>query len=509
MSLKMQQHMAMKQQLRMTQQLQQAIKLLQLSKMELISHIQTEMTENPTLEEIPLEELSSKEEQRQEERQQETVERKEKKEKKEDVAASATQEAQEPSTQQTDAADSINENNKGDDIDWSAYLDYYQNSGPLPENSYKGMVNDELPSIEATLTAPPSLTEHLVRQMRLSHLDDEQERCAVFIIGNLDEDGYLSGISLEEIATQAEVDMDTAEYTLEVLQELDPVGVAARDLKECLTIQAEIFHPDDETVHELILNHITHLERKNYDAIARATKLQLEEVYRAAKIISKMDPRPGHQFSDDQPQYITPDIYVYKVAGEYHVVLNEDGLPKLRVSPYYSQIARKAPGKEVGGYVRDKLAGARWLIRSIHQRQRTILRVTKAIVERQRDFFDLGPTHLKPMVLRDIADDTGLHESTISRVTSKKYVHTPQGTTELKYFFNSRITRTKGHDLASESVKERIKTIISGEEPKKPYSDQKIVMLLGKQNIKIARRTVAKYREALGILSSTQRKRCF
>lgn len=492
MSLKMQQHMAMKQQLRMTQQLQQAIKLLQLSKMELISHIQAEMTENPTLDEMAADEpeppIADKD-------------------------LIPLPEGPPPDATMLTAGElpsAAQEALKRDDIDWSAYLEYYQDGGPLPQNSYRGFIHEDLPGIEATLSAPSSLTEHLAQQVRLSRLDDDQQQCAAYIIGNLNEDGYLNGITLEEIAERVGTDVDTVEFALEIVQECEPVGVAARDLRECLTVQAEVTYPDDTTVYRLIQDFIPQLERKNYEAIARATRLPLEEVFRAAKIISNMDPKPGRRFLDDAPQYITPDIYVYKVGDEYQVILNEDGMPKLRVSAYYNQMVRaRNAGKDAGSYVRDKLAGARWLIRSIHQRQRTIQRVTTAIVARQRDFLDFGISHLKPMVLRDIADETGLHESTISRVTSKKYVHTPQGTFELKYFFNSRIARTEGEDLASESVKQRIKAIIDVEPPTRPHSDQKIVALLKEQNIEIARRTVAKYREAMGILSSNQRKKCF
>lgn len=500
MSLKMQQHLAMKQQLRMTQQLQQAIKLLQLSRMELVSQIQQEMIENPTLEEV-MDEPS---------RSEERLERGMEPESQSDMRSSSVSEAS-----GADSSSGLSElgsdgQERREEMDWSAYLEYYQSHTPLPQNSYKGMITEELPSYEATLTAPETLVEHLLWQVRMSRLDEQEERIAAEIIGNLDEDGYLKGVSLEEIAEKLEADLDNVEYVLETVQEMDPVGVASRDLKECLTVQAEVHHADDETVYQIIQEHIPNLERKNYEAIARSLKVGLDEVLRAAKLISLMDPKPGRKFSDERPQYITPDIYVQKIDGDYRVILNEDGLPKLRVSPFYSQVVKqKDNGKEASAYIRDKLAGARWLIRSIHQRQRTIHKVTEAIVERQREFLDRGVNYLKPMVLKDIAEETGLHESTISRVTNKKYVHTPQGVFELKYFFNSRITRTQGDDLASESVKERIKQIISAEDARRPHSDAKIVRLLRDQNIKIARRTVAKYREAMGILSSTQRKSFF
>ena len=231
---------------------------------------------------------------------------------------------------------------------------------------------------------------------------------------------------------------------------------------------------------------------------------------RAAHIITTLNPRPGVKYSDERPQYITPDVFVERMSdGEYHVVVNDDGLPKLKISSYYSDLVRSGNASDAASYIREKMSSARWFIRSIHQRERTIYRVTEAIVERQREFFEKGVQYLKPMVLKDIADDTELSESTISRVTNKKYVHTPQGTYELKFFFTSKISRMdafSGDDLASKAVQNRIKQIISSENPKKPFSDQKIAEMLKEENIDIARRTVAKYREAMGILSSAQRK---
>ena len=254
------------------------------------------------------------------------------------------------------------------------------------------------------------------------------------------------------------------------------------------------------------------MERKSYQKIAKALGCDLEEVTAAAKLISRLEPKPGREFLDHEARYITPDIYIQKVGDDYIPMLNEDGMPKLRISGYYrKELARQKGGKnnEVKDYIQDKLRGAMWLIRSIHQRQSTIMKVTESIIKFQRDFFDHGVEHLKPLVLRDVAEDINMHESTVSRVTTNKYVHTPRGTYELKYFFNSSITNLDGDDLASEAVKAKIKEIVAHEPPKKPMSDAKIVEALAKDGVDIARRTVAKYREALGILSSAKRKDMF
>jgi RNA polymerase sigma-54 factor len=241
--------------------------------------------------------------------------------------------------------------------------------------------------------------------------------------------------------------------------------------------------------------------------VAKACGCSLDEVYDVAQIIAELEPRPARRFQTEEPRYIVPDVYVHRVGDEYYVVANDDGMPKLKISGFYR--AAMADDPKAKEYIQDKLRSAQWLIRSIDQRRKTIVKVTECIVEKQQDFFDKGIEHLRPMILRDVAETVGMHESTISRVTSNKYVHTPRGTFELKYFFNSAIRRENHNDIASESVKQAIKNIIGGEEPKAPLSDQRIVEILGQDDIKIARRTVAKYREMLGILSSSKRKKYF
>jgi RNA polymerase sigma-54 factor len=281
-----------------------------------------------------------------------------------------------------------------------------------------------------------------------------------------------------------------------------------------MLIQAIHYGQDDDLIIKMIKSHLPNLEKKNYQAIARDLKQPLEEIYEAAKVIMEFNPRPGREYSEDEPRYITPDVYIHKVGDRYFVVPNDDGLPKLKISNFYrSTLSRNKDGKGDGkagakDYIQDKLRSAQWLIRSIQQRQRTIIKVSESILKFQREFFDKGIAHLKPLILRDVAEDIGMHESTISRVTTAKYVHTPQGIFELKFFFNSGI-QTNGEDLASQAVKSKIKQIIAHEDPKKPLSDQKIVLALKESGIKIARRTVAKYREQLGILSSSKRKQLF
>ena len=462
--------------------------MLQLSRQELVASIQEEMTENPALEEMPESETEFK-----------------------------RLEDGEPPAAPGETADlntslrNLDENiSKTDTIDWNTYLNEYQTHTPMQDNSYKGFIEDELPSYEATLTAPPTLVEYLLRQVKLTRFDEIQERIACEIIGNINEDGYLVGITLEEIAENLGVDLDAVIYVQETVQEFDPTGVGSRDLRECLLSQAEILYPNDNVVHTVIDKYIPLLERKNYKQIAREMKITPERVARAAKVIASLNPKPGVKYSDERPQYITPDVYVERHAnGEYHVTINDDGLPRLRVSPYYAELVRGSTSPEAAAYIREKMTNARWFLRSLQQRERTIYRVSEAIISRQQEFFDKGVDYLKPMILKDIAEDTGLSESTVSRVTTKKYMHTPQGTFELKFFFTSKISRMDafaGDDLASTAVQERIKAVVAKEDPRHPLSDQRIAEILKSEDIDIARRTVAKYREILGILSSSQRK---
>jgi RNA polymerase sigma-54 factor len=314
---------------------------------------------------------------------------------------------------------------------------------------------------------------------------------------------------VEEIAEATGAHVDEVTSVLQRVQVFDPIGVGARDLQECLLIQARNLNPPRELVVEILENHLQFLESKNYAALVRAVKRSPPEVKEAVEAILKLDPRPGRAFSDESIEYVSPDLYVIKVDGEYVILLNEDGMPKLRVSSYYKEALSgdQVIPTDAKDYIHGKLKAAAWLIKSIHQRQRTLYRVAQSIVKLQQDFFDHGVAHLKPMVLRDVAEDVGMHESTISRVTANKYMHTTHGIFELKYFFNSSINSVLGDAVASESVKERIRQLIKEENPSKPFSDQDIVGILERENISIARRTVAKYREVLGILPSSKRRK--
>ena len=367
-----------------------------------------------------------------------------------------------------------------------------------------------MPTIEQTLATHASLSDHLTWQLGVTPLTDAEQKLAERIIGNINEHGYFNGEILEELGQECGLDLEEADAVLEVIQEFDPVGVGARNLSECLLIQAKHFYPDEDLIHEIIERHLENLEKRNVNAILRDLKIESDDLREAVDIISSLEPKPGRGFATETTHYITPDVYITKVGEEYIVQLNEDGMPKLRISNFYeNQIkAGKADG-ETKTFIQDKFRSAVWLIRSIHQRQSTIRKVTESIVRFQREFLDQGVEYLRPLILRDVADDIGMHESTISRVTTNKYVHTPQGTFELKYFFNSRIKSAGGADLAGESVKQRIKKIISEEPGDKPLSDQKICQMLADEGLEIARRTVAKYREMLNIPPAFKRKKLF
>ncbi|OEU73710.1 MAG: RNA polymerase sigma-54 factor [Desulfuromonadales bacterium C00003068] len=482
MALELRQQLKLTQQLVMTPQLQQAIKLLQLSRMELEIVVRQELEENPILEE-GVDTLEEQEEQDAE------------KESEQDEAAS--EEVQE-----------LKENpEEFNDVDWQTYLEGNHLSGTSSE-MYEG--DDDRPSYENLLTKKSSLGDHLLWQLNLSRIADDEQMAAAEIIGNIDENGYLQA-SVEEIVDGSGLAMPIVERALSLVQDFDPPGVASRTLQECLLKQVQQLGMEDSLVERVLQHHIAELETRKYPAIAKSLEESLDDVLGAARIISGLDPRPGRAYSQEDIHYITPDIFVYKIGEEYVVVLNDEGLPNLRINSFYRNALSGSANvdKKAGEYIQEKLRGAMWLIKSIHQRQRTIYRVTKSIVKFQKEFFEKGIEHLKPLVLRDVAEDIEMHESTVSRVTTNKYVQTPRGLFELKYFFNSGINTTVGASIASESVKSKIKGIVAGENIKKPFSDQKIVDMLRQQGIDIARRTVTKYREMLGIRSSTERKRFF
>jgi RNA polymerase sigma-54 factor len=456
MALELKQHLKLSQQLIMTPQLQQAIKLLQLSRLELEEYITQELESNPLLET--------------------------------DLTPQEKAEAQEM-------------NNLLLKRKWESYLETYgQDNIPYTED-------DERPSLEATCSKPEGLYDYLFWQLRLHDLNEEERAVGVFIVGNLDHNGYL-GVDIQTICDSTWCCAEKAEAVLKKIQAFDPPGIAARDLKDCLHIQARVLGLEGSLVERIIDTHLADLQTNNYDKIAQDLGVTVQEVGYAAEIITNMEPRPARDYSDDPPQYIVPDVYVVQVNGDYAVVLNEDEIPALTLNRQYQEMVTSSSVSKVArDYLLDRLKSAQWLIKSIQQRQNTLVKVTESIMRFQRDFLERGITNLKPLVLRDVAEDVGMHESTISRVTSNKYVHTPQGTFELKFFFSSGISKSDGSFVASQSIKSEIENIIKNENTKHPLSDQAIAKILRGKGVEIARRTVAKYRELLGILPSNRRKK--
>lgn len=487
------------QKLVMTPQLQQAIKLLQLSRLDLQQELAHHLEENPLLED-------------------QTVE---------------IQEEEEETPEQLDSSDTL-----------KAEASQAQNEGgeeekefePLSSEEWDEVFNnsdwrageavapdDDLPSFEQTLTRPTSLEEHLEWQLRLSSLTGKERVIGRMIIGNLDEDGYLR-MSLEDIAEDAQVSVDEVAQVLAHIQTFDPPGVGARDLRECLLIQLSHLerdpigaeHPiyseaNGHLVKAIVNDHLLDLQKRRYAAIAKALNVTVEEVYAAVKVIEGLEPKPGRPYFSDNNSIIIPDVYVIKHEGEWVVLLNEDGLPRLRINPYYRRLLAGHSEEEdsTKAYIEDKLRGAQWIIRSIDQRNKTIVKVVKSLIKFQEAFLEKGIQYLKPLVLKQVAEDVGMHESTISRVTTNKYMHCPRGILELKFFFSAGIQRAdhRGEELSSVTVREMIRELVANEESTHPLKDQEIVAKLRENNILIARRTVAKYRAELNIPSASQRKR--
>ena len=472
--------MRQQQQLVMTPQLQQAIRLLQLSRLELTEIVRQEMLENPVLDEYAPPENEA------------------------EFSIDQPEDPNTPAENNSDREDEINTLSIPKDLgEWESYLESNQS---LP---YQAREEQEHPGYESMMTSPDTLREHLMWQLQMTRLTEMESRAGEIIIGNIDDNGYLE-TPLEEILYPLGSEIQAAgPRALGVIQEFDPPGVGARDLVECLLIQIRLLNLDGSLVEELVREHLDNMAKGDVDAIVRQMEVSRSEVLQAMDLLRELEPKPGRPFGGTQSIYVTPDVFLFKMGDEWNITLNDDGMPKLRINGYYRELLKhgssmKPEDKE---FLLEKIRSAAWLIKSIDQRQRTIYRVAKSILEKQVDFFEQGIRYLKPMVLRDVADDIGVHESTVSRVTTQKYLHCPHGLFELKFFFNPGIQTLSGQMIASESVRAKIRDIIVAEDSGKPLSDQAISQILRLEGIDIARRTVAKYRESMKILPSSRRKK--
>jgi RNA polymerase sigma-54 factor len=471
-------HTKLVQKLILTPSLQQAIKLLPMSTLELADLLNQEMVENPLLEEVPTEELQPAE----------------------------PQQAQEKAAD----AQTAEKGDSWDDADYEYFFGDYLDDG---YRSRTPSEVKELPPIENTLSTASSLSDHLLWQLSLQTNDERLKEIGRAIVGNLDDDGYLVA-SVEEIAAMGEWPVADVERALQHVQTFDPIGVAARDLQECLWLQIRHLGLEGTPTEKIVTEHLRLLQNHQVPEIARKLGMTIDDLKEHVEIIRNLDPKPGSRYNPSQSQYVIPDVYVVKVEDQYVAALNEEGLPQLRISPVYRRLLDKTGGSgeqndETRAYVKDKFRSALWLIKSVDQRQKTIHKVATSIINFQREFLDHGIEYLRPLVLRDVANDIGMHESTVSRVVNNKYMHTPQGVFELKYFFHSGISSSYGESVSSVTIKQRIRKIIENEDPRKPLSDSKIVSILQKEGLMLARRTIAKYREELKIPTSNQRKVLF
>ncbi|HDK17168.1 MAG TPA: RNA polymerase sigma-54 factor, partial [Nitrospirae bacterium] len=455
-----------------------SIKLLQLPQLELSQKLDQELMENPLLEEDVERESDVKAE---------TTE----------IANSEEQVRETPEDAEAPlekifgfTSDDYFEERGSDGRDLGYFTDGIETPSPFERNSKK-----------------MDIYEHVLWQLRLSRMSDPVRQVAEIVIGNLDDDGYLRA-SNEEIAGQAEVDLETAGEAVELIRGLDPPGVGARNLRECLLLQLKPLNLTDTLVEKILTEGFDELERKKYKKLAAGFRVSLDDILTAVSIIEGLEPRPGRNYSRDEVIHIIPDVYVEEVEGKFNIILNDEGIPRLRLSNYYRKLLanKKNLGEKEKEFLEEKLRSAVWLLKSLDQRKKTIYRVTDSILKFQEEFFSKGLNYLKPLNLKDIALDLGMHESTISRVTSNKYLQCPRGLFNFRFFLSSGV-HAEGGDISSATVKEIMKRMISGEDPKSPLNDQQIVETLGKSDIKIARRTVAKYRDELKIPSHSRRKK--
>lgn len=457
----------------MTPMLQQAIKLLPLARMELAQLVRQEITENPILEELAEEDEMEKEGLDEPEANL--------------AAEEAVPEEQAPLNQEQDWDNFIQSN-----IDRGSSVDSYT----------------ENPSIEATYKKEPSLADHLHWQMSLS-LDSEADKyIGACIVGNIQNDGYLC-TDITEIAETVGCPPEDVERVLSVIQGFEPTGVGARSLQECLLLQLRALPDRDPLAEKLVKSYLERLEERFLHKIASELNVHVEKILASVRVIRSLDPKPGLQFQSDGIDYVTPDITVVKTADGYDVVLNDEGVPRLRINPFYHDMLTHTQEGQTREYLENKYRSALWLIKSIDQRRQTIYKVGKSIVKLQQEFLDKGLSYLKPMVLKDVARDIEMHESTVSRITTNKYIDTPQGIFELKYFFHSGIKSYMGTSLSSIRVKNMIKEVVAQEDTQRPLTDDEMVQVLMRKNAKIARRTITKYRKELNIPPASKRKKIF
>jgi len=491
MALEQKLSLKLSQRLVMTPSLQQAIKLLQMTRLELEVVVAQELEINPVLEEA--EEVEEEEE--------------------EDglPLEAATQEVvEEPPTPE------IIERQRLEQVAFEAYLD---DASGDDGGSYGETENREAPPLENTLTREPDLYDHLLWQIHLSDFPPRDREIAELVVGNLNPDGFLVA-SLDEIRELANsghdqpLDMEQIAAVLEKVRRLDPPGIACASLRESLLLQLDLRgEPGDSLTRRVLAEHWDLFLRRQYAVIARALGVTLANLEPVIEDIKTLQTRPGRKFTNDRTHYIEPDVYVLKVGDDYVIQLNDDGLPKLRISRSYRKMLKslRQEGRQNDAqqFISEKMRSALWMIKSLDQRQRTIFKVATSIVRQQREFLDRGLDHLRPMVLRDVAEDIGMHESTVSRVVSNKYMHTPRGLFPLKYFFHSGIDRDYGEDISSLTVKRKIEQLVESEDGRHPLSDSELMRILNREGIQIARRTVAKYRDELNVPSSSDRKRIF
>ncbi|HCO7657714.1 RNA polymerase factor sigma-54 [Escherichia coli] len=464
------------QQLAMTPQLQQAIRLLQLSTLELQQELQQALESNPLLEQIDTHEEID------------------------------TRETQDSET--LDTADTLEQKEMPEELPLDASWDTIYTAG-TPSGTSGDYIDDELPVYQGETTQ--TLQDYLMWQVELTPFSDTDRAIATSIVDAVDETGYLT-VPLEDILESIgdeEIDIDEVEAVLKRIQRFDPVGVAAKDLRDCLLIQLSQFDKTTPWLEEarlIISDHLDLLANHDFRTLMRVTRLKEDVLKEAVNLIQSLDPRPGQSIQTGEPEYVIPDVLVRKHNGHWTVELNSDSIPRLQINQHYASMCNNARNDGDSQFIRSNLQDAKWLIKSLESRNDTLLRVSRCIVEQQQAFFEQGEEYMKPMVLADIAQAVEMHESTISRVTTQKYLHSPRGIFELKYFFSSHVNTEGGGEASSTAIRALVKKLIAAENPAKPLSDSKLTSLLSEQGIMVARRTVAKYRESLSIPPSNQRK---